>query len=599
MTVEIGLTLTVLVALGVTLALTRIATDAVMMAALTILVAAPVPAQEGWRIGVISLENAFHGGAQPAVLTVGVLFVVVCGLQKTGGVERVFGGLFGRPKGVRGALCRMLWPVGLLSAFVNNTPVVAMMIPTVMDWTKRLGIAPSKLLIPLSYVSLLGGSCTLIGTSTNLVVAGLVMSTPDLSPLTMFSLAPIGVISAATGLLFLLTFGPKLLPDRGPHRNLIANPREYTLELMVEARSPMIGRSIEEANLRHLPGCFLAQIERGGEVIPAVSPQHVLREGERLLFVGILDAMRDLRNIRGLTPATDQIFKLDAPRYQRSLFEAVVSTTNPLLGKSVRVGKFRGRYRGVIIAIARDGRRVDTKIGDAELCAGDTLLIESDPWFADRYRDSRDFVLIRNLEDSAPRRHTDSLTAVVIFMAMVVVSAMGWLNLLTAAMLASGLMIASRCCTISEARRSVDWSVLVVIVAALGIGRATELSGTAQWMTSIMLQFAGESPWLALVSIYLATTLITEIATNNAAVAVVFPVAMTTAHQLGVNPTPFVMALAMAGSASFATPLSYQTNLMVYAQGGYRFVDFLRIGIPMKLMVGTVAIIAAPILFPF
>lgn len=581
------------------LAFTRIPPDAVLVGGLVLLMIVPVPADDGVRLGVISAVEAFSGFNNSGLLTVGILFIVVRGLRETGAIDWITQSVLGRPGSLRGALTRLLCPIVGLSAFLNNTPLVAMMIPAVAEWARKLRLPPSKLMLPLSYAAILGGTCSLIGTSTNLVVSGLAAAHPGLPAIRMFDITWVGLPCAAIGLLFLLLLSPKLLPARGSVMSQLQDPREYLAEMIVPANSPLIGKSIEAAGLRHLPGTFLARVERDGESIPAVSPDHVLQSNDRLVFAGVVSSIKDLQNLRGLVPATDQLFKLDSPRYRRQLFEAVVSNTCPLAGRTIRQGRFRHRYNAVVLAVARSGERIRKKIGDIVLQPGDTLLIESSPFFAARYRDSRDFFLVSSIEDSAPRRHDRSLLAVSILLGMVVTAAMGWMSMLQAATIAAALMILTRCCSVEDARSSVDWSVLIVIGAALGIGNALEQSGGAATIANAALAAVGERPWVALAVVYLVTSLVTEILTNNAAVALVFPIALATAQRLDVNVLPFVIAIMMAGSASFATPIGYQTNLMVYGPGGYRFSDYLRVGLPMNALVGITAVGLIPIIWPF
>ncbi len=588
----------VLVLVLLMLAFTRLAADAVLVGGLTLLLVAPIPTDQGWRFGVLTAREAFAGFGNIGLATVAVLFVVVAGLRETGAIDWIATRFLGRPRGVRSATVRLFLPVWGMSAFLNNTPVVAMLIPAVQDWSKRLKIPSSKLLIPLSYAAILGGTCTLIGTSTNLVVNGLVVDA-GLPPLSMFEIAKIGVPSAILGFLFLLIAGPRLLPDRSSAKSAFANPREYTLELIIPSGSVLTGKTIEQAGLRNLPGCYLVDIERSGESIGAVSPTQTLRADDRLLFAGVVQAIKDVQNLRGLTLATDQVFKLDSPRYRRRLFEAVVSDASPIAGRTIREGRFRNRYQGAILAVARNGERLIGRIGDIELQPGDTLLIEADEDFAERYGNARDFLLVSSLEDSAPRRHTRAPIAIAILIAMVAVVTAGLLDMLVAAMVASGLMIATRCCRISEARRSVDWSVLVVIGAALGVGAAMEKSGAAQSVVTGALGVVGADPWMALIALYMVTSILTEVITNNGAVALLFPIALGIAERLNVDVMPFIFALMMAGSASFATPIGYQTNLMVYGPGGYRFTDFLKIGVPMNLLMALVSGLLIPLIWPF
>ncbi len=578
---------------------TRIAADVVLLGGLTLLMVIPVPTEDAWRIGVLSATEALSGLSNPGLVTVGVLFIVVAGLCETGGVDWLGQRLLGRPRTLVRAQLTVMAPVAFLSAFLNNTPVVAMLIPAVNDWAKKLGFSASKLMLPLSYAAIFGGMCTLIGTSTNLVVNGLVIANTDLPGLGMFEITWVGLPCAAAGMCYLLLVGRWLLPERRPVLSKMRDPREYTVEMLVEPDSPLEGKSIEQAGLRHLLGMYLMEIHRQEEVLVAVGSEQRLKANDRLVFVGIVESVKDLRKIRGLKLATDQVFKLDAHRHQRSLVEAVVSNTCPLVGKTIRDGRFRSVYNAAVIAVARNGERIRAKVGDIVLRPGDTLLMEASPSFADQQRNSRDFFLVSAMADSSPRRHEKAWMAVIILAAMVTVAALGWLSMLVAAMLAAGLMIMTRCCSASAARRNVDWSVVIVIAAALGIGRALDKTGTARVIAETLLEIGGPNPWIALAVVYGLTTLFTEMITNNAAVALVFPIAMATAEKLDVNLLPFIIAIMIAGSASFATPLGYQTNLMVYGPGGYRFSDYLKLGIPLNLLVGLVTILITPIVWPF
>ncbi|HMP76229.1 MAG TPA: SLC13 family permease [Kiritimatiellia bacterium] len=582
-------TLALIALLFCLLLFTRLPADFVFMGGLSVLL----------LTGVLDAKEALGGFASSGLVTVGVLYVVVAGLQETGGLSWVTQHVLGRPNGWRRAQVRLVTPVALLSAFLNNTPVVAMFIPVVTEWCNRIRVQPSRLLIPLSYASILGGMCTLIGTSTNLVVDGMYQQRFGAGGLSIFEIAKLGVPCALAGLAYMLVAGRWLLPERKTLQEVFDNPREYTLELQVSAHSPLIGKSIEQSGLRHLPGAFLAELVRGEQVFSAVTPDELLAAGDRLVFVGHIESIRTLYNQKGLQPAPDQLFKLDAPRHQRILVEAVVSNTCPLLGKSIREGRFRSHYNAVVIAVARNGERVTGKIGDIVLQPGDTVLVESHAGFIPRQRDSRDFYLIRSVDDTSPRRFEKAPWAFAILVGMVVVAALGWMTMLNASILAAILMLATGCCSFGQARRSVEWNVLLVIAAALGLGLAMEKSGAAAGLTGLLLGFTAENPWAALAMIYLATTLLTEIITNNGAAALIFPIAMGTAERLDVSPMPFLFCIMIGASASFATPIGYQTNLMVFGPGGYKFSDYLRIGTLMNILVGIVAVALAPWIWPF
>ncbi|MCO6436306.1 MAG: SLC13 family permease [Phycisphaerae bacterium] len=578
---------TIGVVLG-TLILTRIPPDVVFMGGLTVLLAA----------GALSPSEALAGLSNEGMVTVGVMYVIVTGLKHTGGIAWIVSSVLGRPKSVIDAQRRLLPPVVAMSAFLNNTPVVAMLIPAVTDWAKKYHLSVSKLMIPLSYAAIFGGTCTLIGTSTNLVVNGL-MKGHALPGLAMFDIAWVGFPCALAGLTYLMIFGRWLLPERLPAMSRLQDPREYTVEMIVEPNSPVDGRTIEQAGLRHLTGMYLAEIERDGNLLVAVSPQERLRGGDRLVFVGVVSSVVELQRIRGLQPATNQVFKLDTPRDKRCLIEAVVSNSCRLVGQTIRDGQFRKVYNAVVIAVARNGERIRKKVGDIILRPGDTLLLETLPSFTEQQRDSRDFYLVSRVEDSNPPRHDRMFVALGILSVMVTAVALQWINILPAAMLAAGLMIITRCCTASAARASVDWQVLLVIAAAFGMGRAIETSGLAGVVATELASVAGDNPWLTLAVIYGVTMLFTELITNNGAAVLIFPIALATSERLGVSFTPFAISIMMAASASFSTPIGYQTNLMVYGPGGYRFGDYFRVGIPLNLLMWAITVLIAPLIWPF
>ena len=583
------LTIGVVAAVLVVLVFTRLSADFVFVGGLTVLLVG----------GVLDAGAALSGFSAPGMITVGVLYVVVAGLQETGGLAWISHHVLGFPKGARRAQLRMLMPVIPLSAFLNNTPVVAMFIPVVTEWCRRLRISPSRMLIPLSYASIFGGMCTLIGTSTNLVVNTMYQTRYQNDGLGMFEITKLGVPCAVVGVAYLIFFSHRLLPGRKAMEEVFENPREYTLELEVSPKSQLAGNSIEKSGLRHLPGAYLAELIRDGQIVSAVSPSEILKEGDRLVFVGNIDSMRSLYSQQGLQPAPEQLFKLDTPRHQRCLVEAVVSHTCPLVGKTIREGRFRNVYNAVVIAVARNGERLRGKLGDVRIRAGDLLLIESHAGFIPRQKDSHDFYLVSGVENSTPRRFEKAPWAFAIIGGMVLIAAMGWMTMLQAALLAGGAMLMLRCCTMTQARRSIEWNVLIVIAAALGLGAALEQTGAASAIAGLMLGVVKDQPYMALVVVYLMAALFTEIITNNASAVLVFPIAMNLAEGLGVSPMPFVTCIMVAASASFATPIGYQTNLMVYGPGGYRFSDYLRIGIPLNILFGVVTIALAPFIWPF
>ncbi len=554
---------------------------------------------------VIDTKGAFAGMANEGMLTVAVLYVVGCALDSTGATGWVVQKFLRRPKTVPGAMLRLMAPVSFVSAWLNNTPVVAMFMPAVNDWARQNRISPSKLMIPLSYAALLGGCCTLIGTSTNLVVHGLLLAYKD--PVTgkhiagfgMFDFMWVGLPCAVIGIAVIIATHRWLLPERRRIIDETADPREYTVEMKVDPAGPLVGKTIEEAGLRHLPKTFVAEINRGRSVIPAVGPREKLQANDQLVFVGIVDSVVDLQKIRGLVPATDQVFKLGSARPERCLIEAVVSERCPLIGQTIRDGRFRTVYNAVVIAVARSGERIHAKIGDIVLRPGDTLLLEAHPSLVEQQRNSRHFYLVSKVENFSPVRHDRALLALAILLAMIAVVSTELLTMLEAGMLAAGAMIVTRCCTGFAARRSIDWNVLLAIAASLAIGKAIESTGLADVLASQLIGLASGQAWLSLVAMYGVSLLLTELVTNNAAAVLVFPIAMETASKLGVNYMPFVLAITLAASLGFATPMGYQTHMMVYGPGGYKFTDFLRIGLVLDVVCWIVAVLVIPIVFPF
>lgn len=578
---------TVVYVLGM-LTFSRIAADLVLVSAVVLLLTA----------GVLDTREAFAGMSNEGMLTVGVLFVVVAGLEATGATAWIVQRLLGRPRSIRDALLRLMLPVSAVSGFLNNTPVVAMFMPAVKDWARQNRIPISKLMMPLSYAAVLGGCCTLIGTSTNLVVNGLLIDSGR-PPLGFFQVTWAGLPCALAGIAFLLAAHRLVLPDRTPVLGMDSDPREYTIEMIVEPSSPIVGQTIEGAGLRHLPQVYLMEIERAGEIIPAVSPSERLQANDRLVFVGVVDSLVDLQKIRGLKPATDQVFKLDAPRASRVLIEAVVSDRCPIVGQTIRDGRFRTVYNAAVIAVARSGERIRKKIGDIVLRAGDTLLLEAHPSFLERQRNSQHFYLVSQVQNSSPLRHERAWLAIAILGAMVLAASLEWMSMLHAALIAAGLMLITRCCTGQAARRSVDWQTLISIAASLALGRAIEKTGLAQLFAEALIDLAGGQPWVAVFALYALTLILTELVTNNAAAVLMFPLAIRIATDLNADYMPFVMAVTLAASLGFATPLGYQTHLMVYGPGGYRFTDFLKAGTALDLVCLLTATAVIPLAFPF
>ena len=553
-----------------------------------------------------SPQQAVVGFGNQGVVTIGLLFAVVAGLEFTGGTELATGWFLNKTKGLTGALTRLLVPVAASSALMYNTPVGLALMPLVNDLARRISTSSSRLLLPMSYAAILGGMCTLIGTSTNLIVADLFYEWRHQSAndgihtesLGFFTPAVIGVPATLLGLIYMVTTSRWLIPERRAAVSVTDDPRRYTVEVQVEEGGPLVGKSIEEAGLRHLPGLYIAEIQRDDGIIAAAKPNEILRASDILILVGALESVVDLRKIRGLTTGDDQARKLRVPAWQRTLVEAVVSPRCALLGKTIREGRFRSHYNAAVVAVARGDKRLSGKLGDIQLEVGDVLLLEASPSFLHRRSESRDFFLVSAVEKGVVRRPERAWWSLVILLCMVLAASLTRVSILTSALVAALAMVGLRCCTMAEARRSIDWSVLIVIASAIGIGAAMEQSQAAAALALGLLELAGGNPMWTLIAIYLATTLCTELITNNAAAVLMFPIAINAAAELDSKPMPFVIVVMIAASASFMSPFGYQTNMMVYGVGGYRVVDYIKFGLPLSLIVFAVTILIVPQVWP-
>lgn len=583
------ITLIALLLMFIALVREVLAPDAVLFSVLVVL----------WSLGIIDSEEAVSGFANPGVLTVALLFVVAAAMQQTGALHSLNRLMLGRHLDRKRVLARLLLPTAGLSAFLNNTPIVAMFAPAVRDWALKNNRAPSKFLIPLSYAAILGGTCTLIGTSTNLVVSGM-LSASGHAPLGMFELSAVGVPATIVGLLFLLLIGRHLLPDRRtPDQTARAASREYGVTLQVAEDCPLAGQSIEQAGLRNLQGLFLVAIERDGRRIAPVRPSNRLRAGDRLVLFGIAESVVELQKTRGLHAVSDADRAAPAAeRRDRRLYEAVLSDASPLVGQTLRDANFRRRYDAAVIAIHRGGERLQQKLGDVRLRPGDTLMLEASPGFRNVWANAADFYLIAQMPDAERPRYALSRLALLVLVAMVAAMASGAVSTLLAVAVAVVLLIQLRCIDLPSARKSVDLSVYVVIASAFGIAAAVVNSGLAAAIATQLLDvFGGYNPWVVLAVVYLLTVVMTETLSNNAAAALVFPLAMATAEQMGSDPRPWAVVVAIAASMSFVTPLGYQTNLIVYGPGGYRFSDYLRVGLPMAILMFAVTMIVVPMVW--
>lgn len=537
-------------------------------------------------LDVIGSEDAFAGFANPAPITVAALYVVARAAQKTALLSALTTQLLGRRAG-RSSLARLLVPTAVASTVFNNTPLVAMLIPDVQAWCRARKIASSRYLLPLSYATILGGVVTVLGTSTNLVVSGLLQARTG-DALGIFEITPVGGPVALAGLAVLLVAAPVLVPDRlSATEQAEVESREFVIDVEVVPGGPLDGKTVAEAGLRDLDGVFLVSIDRGGQLVSPVAPDRRVDGGDVLTFVGKVDQVVDLQRIRGLRSTEEKhLIAIDSPR--QAFFEAVVGRSSPLVGKTVREAEFRGRYQAAVVAVHRAGQRVDAKLGDVRLRHGDTLLLVAGPDFRRNWGDRHDFLLVARL-GAEPTHATGKAPLVgLVTAAIVLLAVLEVLPIVEGALLGAAALVAARVLTFAEARDAVDLDVVLLIGAAFGLGAAMESSGLAQEIADGLIGiFDGLGSVGIVFGAVLATAVLTELVTNNAAAVVMFPIALAVAEPAGVDPRVMAIGIAVAASASFVTPIGYQTNTMVYGPGGYRFTDYVRVGLPVSVAVLT------------
>lgn len=592
---EAWLTISVTIAVLVSLAFEKPA-DLVFLGAILLLALA----------GVLKPEEAFKGFINSSLLMVAALFVVTTGLKETGVVDAVGARVLGPVRTELGGFMMLGLFTAVTSAFLNNTPIVAMLIPVVLSWCRKNHVAPSRLLIPLSFMTILGGCCSRIGTSTNLVVDGLMreaqLPSAAAPGMSFFEIGKAGVPCAIVGGIYMLTFGRALLPNRKDLMEQLGEARrEYLVEMVVTPACRLVGQSIEAAGLRRLPGLFLIEVDRRGSIIAPVSPDTVLEANDRLVFTGVVDTIVDLKKIPGLEPAVEAADTSAQEQRRRRLCEAVVSRSSPLIGQTVREAQFRSHYNAAIVAIHRNGERLTGKIGDVKLESGDTLLMQTGANFAQAHRNNPDFYLVSDVEGSQPLRHERWWVSVVIFIGLLATMFLAeGSTAMLGAFVAGGLMVLTRCMSASDARQSVEWPVLIAIGASFGLGTALEKSGAALALSSQLVEWTQPlGSYATLAAIYFVTMVLNELITNNGAAALAFPFCLTAARLSNCDPMPFVMAVALASSFAFASPVGYQTHMMVYGPGGYRFSDFVKVGVPLNILLWITSVILIPLIWPF
>ena len=583
MTLHIAITAVVLAGLLITLLRDSLRPHFLFTGALMVLLVS----------GVIQPDMAFSGFANEAVFTVAALFVVAAGVQQTGAFSFMDKLIFNENYPLRKVSGRMMGITAVLSAFLNNTPIVAMLIPRVQSWADKKGVAPSKLLIPLSYATIVGGTATLIGTSTNIIVSGM-MNQQGMGAIALFELSFIGVPAALLTFLWFMTFGIRLLPnDRKQVGKSNKNSMDelFQFDYKVPDDAAIADKTIEEAGLRALEKAFLIHIRRKDHIIGVVAPDTLIEKGDVLTFSGTYEAVHRIATDKGMIPAAPRM-KTDTSALP--LYEAVVSHSSPLVDKTLKELLFREKFHAVVLAIHRKEEKIQGAIGNTPIQAGDLLLIEAKEGFDQRYgTNNHHFYLVRKKGNQLPTYNGKGKIALAIIAVMLLLVSLGLMPMVTAALLAAGAMVLTKCIQKEQVLPAMQLPILIVIAAAIGIGKAVELSGLAQQIaTTVFGNLKSVEPLVLILAIYILTNIFTELITNNAAAVLMFPIAIAVAAQAGIPLHAAGITVAIAASASFLTPIGYQTNLMVMSAGGYKFTDYTRAGLPVTIILMAVTVFA-------
>ena len=545
--------------------------------------------------GVLNAKEAFSGFSSTSVVVIGVLFVVVAGLTHTGVLQWVVRHLLGQPKSYKGAVLRLMLPVAALSSFLSNTTVVALFVNIVKMWSKKLGISPSKLLIPLSYASGMGGVCTLIGTPPNLIISGLFADRTGTAMNVLATTLP-GLFCLGVGVMSIIVLR-RLLPNRETPEDVFEETSEYTVELIVPSANPNIGKGVAALGLKDIHGGSLVELVRANEVLSPVADDELLQEGDRLVFAGQIDDIFYLKGKLGFETADQALFTINQQDSDRQLRTAYVALNSGLIHKRICETTFEKDNNLTVVAVARYGKRLQTSPREVKLHAGDSLLLECSPKLDINTESLRSQLYFYDSEQ-VPNIGPQTLVSAAIMIAMVVLSSLNILPLLNCAFLAAFAMLIFRCCTPEQAMKSINWEILMVFAGSVVLGVAIEKTGIAEWLAYRTLDVCGTNPIVVMTAICFIATFITEFISNTAAGAMFFPIMYEAANHLGYEPYPFLIALMISVSSSFATPIGSPTHMLVYAPGGYRFSDFLRIGLLMNIIILAANILIVNLLYP-
>ena len=579
------ITIVTVLSMFTVLLFTKIRADLVFLGAISIL----------FVTGVLDAKEAFSGFSSTSVVIIGVLFVVVAGLTHTGVLQWIVKKLLGQPKSYSKAVVRLMLPVAALSSFLSNTTVVALFVGIVKMWSKKLNISPSKLLIPLSYASGMGGVCTLIGTPPNLIISGLYAEKTGVAMNVLTTTLP-GLFCLFIGVLSIIALR-RLLPDRKAPESAFESTSDYTVELLVPTDNPHVAQTIEEAGLNQFSGGTLIEIIHYDEVISPVAADEMIMGGDRLVFAGQIDEILDLKKSHGFVNADHHVFTMDEMDKNRQLRTAYVTFGSSLINTAIGDTTFEKDNNMILVAVARRGKRINESPRKVVLQAGDTLLFECPPRVnihTERLTSQLQFFD----SEQVPNIGKKTLVSTTIMIAMVVLSALNVIPLLQCAFLAAIAMLLFRCCNVDQAMKAINWEILMVFAGSVVLGIAIQKTGIAERLAFGILDVCGTNPIVVMAAVCFVGTFITEFISNTAAGAMFFPIMYEAAEKLGYEPYPFLIALMVSVSSSFATPIGSPTHMLVYGPGGYRFSDFMRIGLLMNLIILAANIFIVNMIYP-
>ncbi len=546
--------------------------------------------------GILDTEHVLAGFSNSSIAVIILLIVITAAIRKNYKIELIFDLVFKKAKTYRNFLIRMMAQVAILSAMINNTAVVALMTPYVYNYGRKNNIAPSKLLIPLSYATIMGGMLTLIGTSTTLVLNGFITEA-GLHEIRFNDLIFIGSAVTITGIAFIVFIGFKLLPNHTDTlQDFSKNKRNYLIETWLDKNSPLINQTVIEAGLRNLQGVYLVEIQRQGQMISPITPHEILQKDDVLFFAGDTTNIMDLINEqKGLIlPEKASDYHQD----KTEVIEAVVAGFSSIIGKTVKESNFRNRYDAAIIAIHRNGEKISGKIGDIEINPGDVLLLFTGKDFGNRVELYKDIYVINKVREIAEPGRKKYYAIGLILLGSIVLLITKGLALFPSLLIIFTIMVGFGLISVQDIRRELDFNLIGILVFSLAIGQAMILSGAgvmvAEWLIGLLSPFGRTA---ILIGLILITNLLTSLIGNVGAVSITFPIALGIGQSMGIDPSPYFLGIAYAASAAFITPFSYQTNLLVYGPGGYNLKDFVRIGVPVTLIYLTVAFLALLVLY--